>query len=239
MAPILCKKVARRAQMKTNEAGGVELVVAESSEKQPDIIRAVSSELVGTALSEYQRIQQALDKALPDCIMQIGDKQFRKKNYWRAVATAFNLQIEEVEGSEQVERKPDGAPLSVSVTYRASASNGRSATGDGACEAAEKVVYLWRDNERTDEPDERKTKANQTLHNIRAHAHTRAYNRAVSNLVGFGEVSAEEIYEPTPLPKRPAPPPPAPVPSDPTPPPPPAAEGGGVEILPAWLDEAR
>jgi hypothetical protein len=32
-----------------------------------------------------------------------------------------------------------------------------------------------------------------TEHNIRSHAHTRAFNRAVSNLVGFGEVSAEEI----------------------------------------------
>jgi hypothetical protein len=32
-----------------------------------------------------------------------------------------------------------------------------------------------------------------TEHNVRSHAHTRAFNRAVSNLVGFGEVSAEEV----------------------------------------------
>jgi hypothetical protein len=32
-----------------------------------------------------------------------------------------------------------------------------------------------------------------TDHNVRSHAHTRAFNRAVSNLVGFGEVSAEEV----------------------------------------------
>ena len=32
-----------------------------------------------------------------------------------------------------------------------------------------------------------------TEHNVRSHAHTRAYARAVSNLVGFGEVSAEEV----------------------------------------------
>jgi hypothetical protein len=30
-------------------------------------------------------------------------------------------------------------------------------------------------------------------HNIKAHASTRAMNRAIANLVGFGEVSAEEI----------------------------------------------
>jgi hypothetical protein len=32
-----------------------------------------------------------------------------------------------------------------------------------------------------------------TLHNVRAHACTRAKNRAISDLVGFGEVSAEEL----------------------------------------------
>ena len=32
-----------------------------------------------------------------------------------------------------------------------------------------------------------------TVHNVRSHAHTRAFNRAVSNLVGFGEVSADEL----------------------------------------------
>jgi hypothetical protein len=32
-----------------------------------------------------------------------------------------------------------------------------------------------------------------TEHNVRSHAHTRAFNRAVSNLCGFGEVSAEEM----------------------------------------------
>jgi hypothetical protein len=33
-----------------------------------------------------------------------------------------------------------------------------------------------------------------TLHNTRSTAETRAFNRAVSNLVGGGEVSAEEVY---------------------------------------------
>jgi hypothetical protein len=32
-----------------------------------------------------------------------------------------------------------------------------------------------------------------SLHNIRSTAETRAFNRAVSNLVGGGEVSADEI----------------------------------------------
>jgi hypothetical protein len=63
------------------------------------------------------------------------------------------------------------------VTYRATAPNGRSAVGDGTCAAAEK----------------QRGRMKATDHNVRSHAHTRAWNRAVSNLVGFGEVSAEEV----------------------------------------------
>src|SRR5262249_5076073 len=63
------------------------------------------------------------------------------------------------------------------VTYKATMPNGRSVTGDGSCAAAEKT----------------RGKLRATEHNVRSHAHTRAFNRAVSNLVGFGEVSAEEI----------------------------------------------
>src|SRR5690606_7655023 len=36
-------------------------------------------------------------------------------------------------------------------------------------------------------------KKRQTIHNIKAHANTRAKNRAILDLVGLGEVSAEEI----------------------------------------------
>jgi hypothetical protein len=45
----------------------------------------------------------------------------------------------------------------------------------------------------------------QTVHNVRGHAHTRAFNRAVSNLVGFGEVSADEIPPDGAAPRQPAP----------------------------------
>ena len=50
------------------------------------------------------------------------------------------------------------------------------ADGDGSCFSSEK-----------------RGRGQATVHNVRAHAHTRAFNRAVANLVGFGEVSAEEM----------------------------------------------
>lgn len=134
------------------------------------IVRA-SGDVV-EALKEYQRIQAQLDAAMPDCIQDIRGRKFRKKVYWRGIATAFNLDVAQV--SESLERgEKDWGYV---VSYRATAPNGRFADGDGACFASEK-----------------RGQGQATVHNVRSHAHTRAFNRAVSNLVGFGEVSAEEV----------------------------------------------
>jgi hypothetical protein len=143
--------------------------------EQGKLVRAASTQDVIAAFGEYQRIQAALDKMMPDSIMEIRDKKFRKKNYWRAIATAFNLNVE-VATERRVEFGDDWG---YEVSYRAIAPNGRVASGDGTCMASEKVS------------EEKGIFA--TVHNVRSHAHTRAYNRAVSNLVGFGEVSAEEV----------------------------------------------
>lgn len=147
-----------------------EVVVIEPQEQA--MVRAAPGDVV-VAFEEYRKIQQGLDAALPDCMMTIQGKKFRKKNYWRAIATAFNLTVR-LTSEELAEHSDDWGYL---VVFTATASNGRSADGDGSCFASEKS-------------------ANQaTVHNVRAHAHTRAYNRAVSNLVGFGEVSAEEMMQ--------------------------------------------
>ena len=147
------------------------------------MVRAAPGD-VADAFEEYRKIQGALDKAMPDCLMKIQGRDFRKKNYWRAIATAFNLTVT-LKSELRAEHGDDWGYV---VVYNAAASNGRSADGDGSCFASEKHG------------------AQATVHNVRAHAHTRAYNRAVSNLVGFGEVSAEEMLQ---SPPRPADRPPA------------------------------
>ena len=119
------------------------------------------------------RIHEVLDRALPGQIMTIQGRSFRMKAYWRAVGTAFNLATDLV--STEILRTPEGDVSDVIIIVRATAPNGRSAIGDGTCSATEKKG------------------AARTLHNIHAHALTRATNRAISNLVGFGEVSAEEV----------------------------------------------
>lgn len=192
-------------------------------DQQTAMVRGAAPGDVVEAVEEYRKIQKALDDAMPDCLMTIQKRKFRKKNYWRAIATAFNLTVT-LTSEERVDVPDDWGWL---VIYTAAASNGRSADGDGTCFATEK----WSDRQRCPACGEGEfsfrsknedgpshfcwkskggcghewtpaadteiviDKSQATVHNVRAHAHTRAYNRAVSNLVGFGEVSAEEMQQ--------------------------------------------
>jgi hypothetical protein len=167
------------------------------------------------ALAAYRELQQALDKSMPDQIMELEGKMFRKKGYWRAVAVAFNLTVEEIdERREEAGNFEDGRPnFGYVVTYRASTKGGRTEVGDGACFAVEKARRFkcphphpsWKGKTlhfpHKSCPDFDPTiqwkalPGEATEHNVRSHAHTRAFNRAVSNLVGFGEVSADELTD--------------------------------------------
>lgn len=155
-----------------------ELAVVEAA----DMIAAPSANELESNVRRYQDMQKTLDRLMPDQIVETGTnndgtpKLFRRKGYWKAIAQGFNLNVELVRESRQVHDEDFG----YCVTYKASdPRTGRSADGDGACFASEKA--------------QRRGGIGGTEHNVRAHAHTRATNRAVSNLVAFGEVSAEEL----------------------------------------------
>jgi hypothetical protein len=139
-----------------------------------------SAELIA-AFNEYRDVQSALDRIMSDAIILLDGKAFRKKQYWRGIVVGYGASVECVsERREVFGTLPNGGEnFAWIVMYRATTKNGRSGTGDGACTAAEKSVGRMRATE----------------HNVRSHAHTRAFNRAVSNPVGFGEVSAEEIED--------------------------------------------
>jgi hypothetical protein len=139
------------------------------------------------ALTAYRELRRALDQSMPDQIIEIQGRQFRKKGYWRAIAVAFNLSVDLVEERRDTRGVfDDGSDnFGYYVVCRATAPNGRAAIGDGSVFAIEKA--------RRDVADKWATLPPQaTEHNIRSHAVTRATNRAISNLCGFGEVSAEE-----------------------------------------------
>jgi len=191
------------------QSPGGALVITDADAPLP----VFSGATMGRAFTAYRELQSALDQAMPDQIMKIGDRQFRKKGYWRAVRVAFGLTVKATEERREVAGTFDDGHENFGylVTYSASAPNGRQVEGDGACFASEKAgkfrcphphpdregYTLHYPGERCPDFDPgyvwRELPAQATEHNVRSHAHTRAFNRAVSNLVGFGEVSAEEV----------------------------------------------
>ncbi len=193
----------------------------------PDAPSAVATR---EALTTYLEIQKVFDEKMPDAIMTIGDKQFRKKRYWRGISTAFHLSCElrSVERVEIDNSSWNGTlrdDWGYNATVRATAPDGRISDGDGSCMASEKWTqrpecpscgssasafrskqndakefYCWRKKggcgaEWDGGPNASMgvDESQATLHNIRSHAITRAKNRAISDLVGFGEVSADEL----------------------------------------------
>lgn len=195
----------------TAESETTALAVAQSQPIAP--MPVFSGAQMAGALTAYKDLQRALDESMPDQIMNLEGKPFRKKGYWRAIATAFNISTEPIEERREVSSAFDDGRdnFGYVVTYRATAPNGRSITGDGSCFAVEKArrfkcphPHPTREGKTEHWPHDscpsfdpafqwRSLPAQATEHNIRSHAHTRAFNRAISNLVGFGEVSAEEV----------------------------------------------
>lgn len=141
------------------------------------VLPLLSADEMARAIQAYQNLQKSLDASMPDQIMSIRGRKFRKKGYWRSIRTAFGLSV----ACTADERITTAEDWGYRVTYRATSPGGNFADGDGTCMASEKT-YSGDASQATE-------------HNIRSHAHTRAFNRAVSNLVGFGEVSAEEMRQ--------------------------------------------
>ena len=189
------------------------VVMVKSSDK--GALPMFSGAQMATALIAYKELQRELDKAMPDQIMDLEGKAFRKKGYWRAVRKAFGLNVRVISERREVAGKfEDGREnFGYVVSCEAVDPYGQVAPGDGSCYAVEKArrfkcphlqegsrtrtVHWPHDTCPDFDPDYswRTQPAQATEHNIRSHAHTRAFNRAVSNLVGFGEVSAEEVED--------------------------------------------
>lgn len=135
------------------------------------VLSPVSLQLVVESFKAYQGACEAL---LTESDYQtIQEKQFKKKSAWRKLATAYCISTKIV--AERRDEISSGAFV-YHFTVRAEAGNGRYAEGVGSCSSDEKGLA-------------------KTEHNTRSIAETRATNRAISNLIGAGEVSAEEMTE--------------------------------------------
>jgi hypothetical protein len=128
-------------------------------------------------MAEYQRtVRAVLDPS--DYQEAERGKKFVKKSGWRKIAKAYGLSVEII--SVEVERDEEGHATRATVVVRATAPNGQTQDGDGYCSIEEGRFS--------------RSSGRQKLENdLRATATTRAKNRAISDLVGMGEVSAEEV----------------------------------------------
>lgn len=106
-------------------------------------------------------------------IVNIKKNKYIKKSGWRKFINAFGISIELIEQKVYEQFNDKHAEIRI----RAIAPNGQSVEGIGLKSWSE--LY------------------EKTMHNLIATAWTRAVNRAVSDLVGYGEVSAEELSKTT------------------------------------------
>ena len=98
---------------------------------------------------------------------------FKKKSAWQKLSRAFNVDTTIVDRS--LERTKMGRVREAYYCVRATLPNGRSVESDALCSRSEKGKDKVSD------------------HTIMSTAKTRATNRAIAELIGAGEVSAEEM----------------------------------------------
>lgn len=116
----------------------------------------------------------------------IQGRPYINKKGWRLIALAAGLSLEVLGQPQRVEAEDDRGRYYTWIFHvRATAPNGRFAEAWGACSSRDPFFAIKDGNMReAHEVDEA---------NIIHTAQTCAYNRAISDLVGGGEVSAEEI----------------------------------------------
>ena len=144
-----------------------EIVVVE------DNSAAISTVNVEQALEEWNAYQKITELMLDETdYQQIQGRAFKKKSAWRKYARAFNITTEIID--KDIVKTDKGAVKEASFIVRATLPTGRYADGWGNCSRQEG------------------NKAHPN-HDIPATAMTRATNRAIADLIGAGEVTAEEI----------------------------------------------
>lgn len=188
---------------------------------------AGSLDAIAEAFKEYQAV---CERILTKDDYQLYEKKPRKKkSAWRKLATAFNVSTEKV--AEDIQRV-DGHVVSARYTIRAFTPT-RRMEAEGFCEVHEKCCpcargekchkAAWKGHYCCQKDCDGRKHWSHPEHDIIATAQTRATNRAIADLIGCGEVSAEELVDEEPKTAAPPPPPPTPVPKPPPPKPVPCA----------------
>lgn len=140
--------------------------------EQGGVIRLADKlDSVVESFKEYTKACEAL--LTKDDYQSIANRSFKKKSAWRKIATAFGVSTKII--SSKIEYDEDDRIHHAEFIVEAFAPNGRSAQ---AWAGASRV-----DRDFSHDQD------------VAATAQTRATNRAIADLIGCGEVSAEEMLD--------------------------------------------
>lgn len=166
-----------------------ELVAVDTASTAPSLVNQFDIVDVDAAAAFMQNYQDLVNALLePSDYQTINGKPKKKKSAWRKLATAFNISDDIVK--ETIIREDDHQIISAWFMVKATLPNGRSGIGVGDCSIFDKIK-----NNDTEMPSnfELRKRFNNAEHDILTTAHTRAKSRAIADLVGGGEVSAEEL----------------------------------------------
>lgn len=186
------------------EVTGVTDTAPPAASGENSLVRPVANvEEVAEVYQQFESIKEGLLKE--EDTQQIGagknKTRFITKSGWRKIATAFNVSVDVTAKERSVE---DGVVV-WRVKARATAPNGKVTESWSSCASNESNHMEYIKDQSQDFSDEddvfkvdgkfRRLKHPREVndHDILATAETRAKNRAISDLVGGGSVSAEEV----------------------------------------------
>ena len=159
--------------------------VSDATPVASNTFEMVDVESAEAFMDNYQQVVEAL---LDDKDYQkMGKNKFKKKSAWRKLQTAFNISDEIVK--EKTEVDENHQIISSKFYVKATLPNGRSSVGVGVCSIFDKIT-----KKDATQPSNfvLRNRFNNAEHDVPSTAHTRAKSRAISDLIGAGEVSAEE-----------------------------------------------
>ncbi|GAI34837.1 unnamed protein product, partial [marine sediment metagenome] len=109
-----------------------------------------------------------------------GATEYIKKSGWRKFSTVFNLDCQILSKSREVHEDPEGLYYVWTYAVRVTAPNGRFQDAEGV--ATSRDPFFTKGGKQT--PEEK---------NIMLKSQTVAFNRAISDLIGGGAKTAEEV----------------------------------------------
>lgn len=177
----------------------------QSTDDSGGLIQPVNIDRVVELYEQFDELKSRLLQS--EDLTKIGGNVHVNKSGWRKIATAFNVSVETLGVNVEVE---DGV-VKARARALASVPNGKQSSAWGVCASNESNhMEKLTDNKNADIDEFMGERSGEAIwvdnawrrlkppkevneHNIVATAETRAKNRAISDLVGGGEVSAEEM----------------------------------------------